>query len=333
MIPLPRKPAVWLSATALIAASLWAVGALWYDLPWSAPLRIGAAALLFLATVFFWVLLRGRHRWFAALAPLAVLVWWLTLRPSNNRAWLPDVVQTGWAEIGGDLVTIHNIRNFDYKTEADYSPRWETRQVRISEITGMDLAINYWGSLYMAHPIVSFQFANAPPLCFSTETRKEKDESYSAIGGLYRQYELICIAADERDVLRVRTNCRKGEDVYLYRLAISPECARIRFMDYLRTMNGLRENPRWYNAVTTNCTTSIRTQHDPSERQKWDWRILLNGKADEMLYENGALRTVGLSFAQLKKGSLINPNAQAADKSADFSRLIRAFLPAFSEVP
>ena len=127
------------------------------------------------------------------------------------------MAQEPWAEINGDEVTLHNVRNCDYRTETDYTPRWETRTVRLSQLTGIDLAINYWGSPWMAHPIASFQFADAPPLCFSIETRKEIGESYSAIGGLYRQFELIYIVADERDVIRVRTNFRHGEDVYLYR--------------------------------------------------------------------------------------------------------------------
>jgi hypothetical protein len=104
-------------------------------------------------------------------------------------------------------------------------------------------------------------------------------------------------------------------------------------MDYLRTMNSLKEKPKWYNALTTNCTTSIRTQHKTSQRQKWDWRILLNGKSDEMLYENAALKTAGLSFSQLKGNSLINPAAQAAGEAEDFSQMIRAALPAFASAP
>ena len=151
-----------------------------------------------------------------------VLAWWITLKPSNNRGWQPDVAQTAWAEVKGDEVTLHNVRNCDYRTEADYTPRWETRTVRVSQITGVDLAINYWGSPWMAHPIASFQFADAPPVCFSIETRKEIGESYSAIGGLYRQFELIYIVADERDVIRVRTNYRRGEDIYLYRIPLHP---------------------------------------------------------------------------------------------------------------
>ena len=257
-----------------------------------------------------------------------VLLWWLTLQPSNERSWQHDVDRVAWAEFAGDEITLHNIRNFDYRTETDFTPRWETRDVRLSQLTGIDLAITYWGSPWMAHPIVSFQFADAPPICFSIETRKEIGESYSALGGLYRQYELIYLVADERDVIRVRTNFRKGEDVYLYRTMATPEQARVRFGEYLAALNALRDDPRWYNAITTNCTTSIRAQRAATERMPWDWRMLLNGKGDEMLFERGSLKTGGRSSAELKKASLINQRARAGD-AADFSTRIRAATPGF----
>jgi hypothetical protein len=183
----------------------------------------------------------------------------------------------------------------------------------------------------MAHPIISFQFADAPPVCFSIETRKKTGQSYSAIGGLYRQYALVFIVADERDVMRVRTNFRKGEDVYLYRTSLTADQARERFTEYLLSINQIRVKPRWYNAITTNCTTSIRHQHPSAERSPWDWRMLLNGKMDEMLYESKAIETANLPFLELKQRSLINPTAKAAGDNPRFSELIRASHPGYRE--
>jgi hypothetical protein len=315
----------WLLA---LGCAAWAFGALHYDFPiLNAPAAWAFALALLTAIVF----MRGAWRKLGAtfFGCALVLAWWLTLKPSNTRAWQPDVAQEPWAEVKGDEVTVHNVRNCDYRTETDYTPRWETRTVRLSQLTGIDLAINYWGSPWMAHPIASFQFADAPPLCFSIETRKEIGESYSAIGGFFRQFELIYVVADERDVIRVRTNFRRGEDVYLYRTTAPPEKARERFMDYIAALNELHAHPRWYNAATTNCTTSIRTQHAVAQRAPWDWRILLNGKGDELMFERGALATGGLPFAELKTRSLINAAAKAADATPDFSRLIRTGLPGF----
>jgi Domain of unknown function (DUF4105) len=224
------------------------------------------------------------------------------LKPTNNRAWQPDVAQTAWAEINGDEFTIHNVRNCDYRTKTDFTPLWETRTVRLSQITGMDVAINYWGSPWIAHPIVSFQFSHGLPLCFSIETRKTVGQQYSTLEGFYRQYTLIYVVAEERDCIRLRTNYRR-EDVYLYHTLASPAQAQERFREYISTVNALHENPRWYNAVTSNCTTSIRTQRAANLRVPWDWRILLNGKADEMLYHSGGFTAERLATRENERAS------------------------------
>lgn len=305
--------------------SAWAFGALWFDAP-AANRILAIAYLIGSVAVLGFVRAPGRKLALFAIFFGAVLAWWLTIKPNNNGNWQNDVAQIAWAEINGDEATLHNVRNCDYRTESDYTALWETRAVRISQITGIDLAINYWGSPWIAHPIVSFQFADVPAVCFSIETRKKIGQTYSAIGGLYRQFELIYIVADERDVIRVRTNYRKGEDIYLYRTTISPAQARQRFREYIHSLNALRDKPRWYNAITTNCTTSIRTQHPPGERMPWDWRILLNGKGDELMYERHLIVTGGLPFAEMKERSLINAAAQAANDAPDFSERIRAQL-------
>ncbi len=319
-----------LTALLVLLVCAWTLGALWYDLPLPAlPRKIAAISA---TTLLLWLWFgRCKHGRIAALTALAmILAWWFSLKPSNERPWIPEVAQVGWADIQGDVVTLHNVRNFEYRTATESTPRWETRTVHLSKLTGVDIALCYWGSPWMAHPLISFQFADAPPVCFSIETRKEVGESYSAIGGLYRQYELTYIVADERDVIRVRSNYRQGEDVYLYEMTLTPVQARRRFLEYLETMNALRVRPRWYNAITTNCTTSIRSQHDAQRRIPWDWRILLNGKGDELLYEIGALRTGGQPFAQLKAGAHINAAAREADQDPDFSQKIRRHLNASS---
>ena len=310
-------------AAALCAT--WAFGALYFDFP-----KAGAfAAILFvIALLAIVIFFRGKLLKLGIVFGACALVaaWWLTLKPSNDCAWQPDVARTAWAEINGDEITIHNVRDCDYRTATDFTPHWETRTVRLSQITGIDLAINYWGSPWIAHPIVSFQFADALPLCFSIETRKTIGQQYSTLEGFYRQYTLIYIVADERDCIRLRTNYRR-EDVYLYRTLASPAQARQRFREYINTLNTLHENPRWYNAVTSNCTTSIRAQRAAKLRAPWDWRILLNGKADEMLYQDHAIATGGLSFTELKQLSLINERARAADQNPNFSRIILEGLP------
>lgn len=311
---------------ACIPVFAWTFGALYFD----GPSRIFAWVTvgIILAAVWFvkswWRKLGVVATWFGA-----VLAWWLTLKPSNDRDWQPDVAQKPWAEVHGDEVTLHNVRHFEYRTDTDFTPRWETRKMRLSQLTHIDLFINYWGSPWMAHPIASFQFADTPPLCFSIETRKKNGQSYSAIGGLYRQFDLIFIASDERDVVRVRTNYRKGEDVYLYRTTAGLKHTRERFLEYIRSINELRNQSRWYNAVTTNCTTGIRSQRPASGRMPWDWRLLINGKGDELLYERRGILTDGLPFAELKQRALVNSAARAANEDPAFSDVIRKGRPGF----
>lgn len=323
------KPAL---TTLLVVAALpllaWSVGALRFDLPCPQPWRTIAAAAWGLAAVLVPLLLRPRWRSMLAVAfGFSVITgWWLSLSPSNSRDWQPDVARVARATIADDLITIENVRNCQYRTETDYDARWESRTFHLSNLRGAEVFLATWGSPYMAHPIISFDFGEGARVCFSIETRKERGEAYSALGGLYRQYELIYVVADERDVVRLRTNFRNGEEVHHYRFTIPLESARERFLGYIRRINELADDPEFYNAVTANCTTSIRLQADPGQRQPFDYRMLLNGTIDELLYERGLIdRTV--SFEALKRGAHINERARAAGDSPDFSARIREPAP------
>jgi len=316
----------------ILISSVWAFGALWYD----GPGHVIAIAYLVLALMLLILFTSGRRlAGFGAVGLIAfVAVWWFSLQPRNDRDWQGDVAREPWAEVNGDLVTIHNVRNFDYRPDnrsGEKGPRWETRTVRLSQLTGIDAFLNFWGVSWMAHPILSFQFQDAPPIAVSVETRKEKGEDYSALGGLYRQYELIYVVADERDVIRLRSNYRDGEDVYLYRTTMPPAEVRERFLEYIRSMNELHAQPRWYNAITANCTTTIRSQRSIAARGPWDLRILLNGRIDEMFYQRGLLSTGGLPFGELKQRALINAAAKESDQDPEFSRRIRAGRPGFDD--
>ena len=248
------------------------------------------------------------------------------MKPSNERDWQPDVAVLPYADIAGNQVTIHNIRNCDYRTETDFAVRHYDKTFNLDDLRTVDLFLVTWGSPHIAHTMVSFGFLNGDYVCFSIETRKEKGEDYSAMKGFFRQFELTYVIADERDLVRLRTNYRQGEEACLYRVRMTPEQARTLFLDYLERANALRERPEWYNALTDNCTTAIRTQRAAADRQPWDWRMLLNGHLDELLYERGMIAT-NLPFAELKKQSLVNARAQAADQDPAFSQRIRQNLP------
>jgi hypothetical protein len=304
----------------------WTAGALYFDLPASAPLRTVAAITWSLAAVF--GLFRGwRGRLGVLLGFLLIAGWWATLRPKQNRDWQPQVAVLAYATREGDQITVHNIRDFEYRTATDFTPRYDTRTYNLANLRGLDLFINYWGSKLIAHPILSFDFGPQCRLCFSIETRFARGQGYSPIAGLYRQYEIIYIAADERDVVRLRTNF-KHEDLYLYRILMPPKEVRGRFMEYIDRLNELYAHPAWYNEITDNCTTSIRAQRPAALRGPFDWRLLINGFGDQMLYEHHALAG-DLPFAELKARSLIDERARTADDAPDFSNRIRAGLPGF----
>jgi hypothetical protein len=255
-----------------------------------------------------------------------VLVWWLLMPPSNSRNWQPDVALLPWADIQGSKVTIHNIRNCDYRSETDYTVRHYDSTFDLTRLKSIDLSLTYWGSPYIAHTMISFGFEGEGMVCFSVETRKEIGEAYSTIKGFFRQYELTYVVADERDLIGLRTNYRR-EQVYLYRLHESADTGRKVFLEFLHRINSLKERPEWYNALTDNCTTSIGSTNAPyNPDSRLDWRIIVNGFIDEMLYERKAIDT-SLLFQELKKRSFINERAKGLDKSPYFSQRIRAGMP------
>ncbi len=302
----------------------WASMALWFDGPSSRPLaRLLVGGFLFTAASVL-ALVRPLRRGLALLGLLWLLVlgWWLGIPPRNDRDWQADVARTPSVMRDGDVVTIHDVRDFDYSSETDFVERWEDRTYDLSRVRGVDMFVSYWGPTLIAHTIMSWEFDDGRHLAISIETRKEKGETYSALRGFFRQYELYYVVADERDVVRLRTNYR-GEQVFLYRLRAAPARARAVLESYLKTVDRLSQTPKWYNAFTKNCTTTIRGHvqaagvHNP-----FNWRILANGKGDELLYSRRAINT-SLPFAELRARSDITAKAKAADQDAGFSQRIR----------
>jgi hypothetical protein len=310
---------------ALVLLNLWAMAAIYVDcrIP---SLRI-PLALLYLAILIFLIVITHRYRALACLLCFGVvLLWWLSLKPSGEGPWRADVAQTAWTETTGDQITIHNVRNCDYTSETEYTNCWSDRTYNLSDLRAVDFFFVNWGIRWIGHPILSFDFGNNQHLAFSIEARYRPGQTYSSILGFFRQYELIFIAADERDVIRLRTNLRKDEEVYMYRTNAPPDIARKFLLTYIDYLNRLHDHPEWYNAVTRNCTTALDTQlsADLPHPMPWTYRLLLNGSLDELLYERGRLVTGGLPFPELKQQAHINPYAHTINQSPDFSALIRA---------
>ena len=325
-----KRTVIIVLAIVVLLASAWAVLVLLYAGPngpsWVRPSLAAVYALCSLVALL-WVrpYWRALSAW--SVAFLAVLVWWSSLRPSNDLEWQPDLGKLAQFEVQGNRMMVHNVRNFDWRSETDFTPHWEDRVYDLAKLRGADLFFSYWGSPVIAHTIMSWDFEGSPPLAISIETRKTKGQDYSAVEGFFRQYNIIYVAADERDVIRVRTNYR-GEDVYLYRLNATPEQARAVLMQYVATMNALVRTPEFYNALVDNCTTSIRhhVKDAVANPPRVDWRLLANGYGDRMLYERGSIDT-RLPFEELRAKSHINARAKALDQDPAFSQGIREGLP------
>jgi Domain of unknown function (DUF4105) len=318
---------------AIAVATGWGALVLFYLAPGSATVRTTLAwVLVALGLITLGALAARRAHWPAAggfaIAFVLVLVVWNSATPSNERDWQPEVAVLPYATIDGDRVTVHNIRNFDYRTETEYRPAYYDRTFGLRRLDRVDLVAVYWMGPAIAHLFLTFGFGDEH-LATSIEARKARTKPYATLPGFFRQYELVYIVADERDVIRVRTNYRKSpsEEVYLFRAVAPIENGRRVFLDYMRDINELRAHPRFYNTLSTNCTTmifahaAVNPGHIP-----YSWKVVFSGYAPEYVYQRGRLDQ-SLPFSELKRRSHINAVAQDADKAPDFSRRIRVGLP------
>ena len=312
------------------ASGIWASLLLLYAGPQNSGLNTAlavAAAVMSLLTLASLFIRRWRWRMLTAHFTMfgLLLAWWATLAPSNDREWQPDLARLAHATIDGDRVTVHNIRNVDYRSEFDYTLAWYDKSFDLRKLEGVDLVAVYWMGPAIAHIFVSFAFAGGDHLAISIEARKEKGEGYSTLKGFFRQYELYYVVADERDVIRLRTNYRQDppEDVYVYRMRGSVDNGRRLFTAYINKINDLNRSPEFYNTLTTNCTTNIwvHSKVNP-EHPPFSWKILASGYVPQYLYETGKLDT-RLPFAELQRSAYVNLQAKRADGAPDFSQRIR----------
>ena len=312
-------------AAATLALALFAGLGVWFQFDGMARwLALGATGLV--GVVILVLAFRGRRTrslplLICAFALLAV--WWHSIRPSSERDWASDVAHGVTAEGDADTRTISHIRNFTWRSETDFTPRWETRRYDLNTLASVDLISSVWASPAIAHTLMSFGFDDGRHLVFSAEIRRERDEEFSELGGLFKKFELVLIAADERDIVRLRTDIRH-ETVSLYPLKLDRERARLLFLAYLDKGNALAGTPEYYQTVTTNCTTVIyQLARLVEPTTPWDWRILVSGYLSGYLYKHGLIRT-DLPLAEVEARARIMPTGQPADETVDYSERIRA---------
>jgi hypothetical protein len=300
-----------LMLVAATALTLWMAGAIYYDVcratKWGWLLVAGWAVgvlLLFAA----WHPLWQPFTFLLCVAAL-FLGWWLSQKPSHNRDWVPSVAFLPRAVCQGDVVTIEYVRNFEYHSRDDFTPRYEIRTIQLANLKAMDIIFFNWGSPWMSHPVLVFDFGPDGRLCMSIEVRYRKGQNYSLLRSLYRQQELIFVVADERDIILRRTKHDRSQEAYLFRFSIGAEERRLAFLDYVDAINSLNEKPRWYHGLCANCTTTFYRL--PNSRCRWDWRVLANGRLDKALYEAGRLDRT-LPFPELRRTAYLNEIANSA---------------------
>lgn len=322
---------VTLLATLIVGfAALWGMFALWYQTPGNHALKtLSALAWVGLSLALLIALWQGR----TALALLAfaaafggLLIWWHRIAPSNDRIWADDVAQMTTGTVEGNRVILHNVRNFDWRSNTDYTQRWETREYDLDRLQSADMILSYWTGPAIAHMLISFGFDDGRQVAFSVEIRREKTESYSEVGGFFKEFELSILAADERDVIRVRTNVR-GEDDYLYRIRLPASEVRELFLGYIGQANGLLQAPRFYNTISVNCTTLVyHMMKHIVGYLPLDYRLLLSGYLPEYVYRVGGLDS-RFSLEELRARGRITERAKRADRSDSFSADIREGIP------
>lgn len=333
---LSRRIMSGVSAVGIAVLTLWGTGAIWFQLSGlplvaflTAWLILGLSALLATIAGARLPLLRHAPLMFF-IAALELFAWWYTLRPSHQRAWADDVSELLQVRIDHQQVVLRNVRNFEWRSETDYTPRWETRTYDLDRLETADLALSYWMGPHVAHTLISFGFSDGRHVTFSLEIRKERGEAFSAIGGLFRQYEQVLVAADERDIIRTRSNAR-GEDVYLYSLNLTPEEVRALFLGYVKRANELHDEPRFYNTISSNCTTIVdELARSISPGLPMDYRLLLSGHLAEYVHDLGGLAE-NYEYEKLHRLGYINRRARASDSAGDdFSTAIRREVPSAS---
>ena len=315
---------------AVVLAHAWASLALWFSpLPPETWIR-GTLALGF-AIAGFWALFRSdgvAARAAYAIVFVLIAYGWSLIQPSDRRDWREEVAVMPRATIAGDVVTITGVRNFDYRDRNDFTPHYETREVRLSHLTGIDFYVAFWMKGPIGHTFLSFTFDDAPPLSVSIETRPEKGEGFDPLASMFKTFELIYVVGEERDLVRLRTNFR-DEDVFLYRMAVSPERARALFLEYLRRINELADHPEFYHLLSNSCTINIVRYANATGREgSWDIRHILNGWIDRYFYRAGLIKAP-LPFDELRRRSDITAVSKAAGDGPDYPQRIRAGLPTF----
>ncbi|MCP4177314.1 MAG: DUF4105 domain-containing protein [bacterium] len=256
---------------------------------------------------------------------LIVIIFFTHMIPFDNKNWIDSVAVMPSVSFDKNLVSVRNIRNFDYETEFIYKIDYYNKTFDINSIKSVDYILSYWDdNIYIAHTLLRFGFDNGSHICVSVETRLEKGEPQSGLRGLYNQYELIYILADESDILMLRTNYRK-EKVYVFPFKGTKEDMERLFWAVMKKVQHLEHKPEFYNTLKENCLTSLTNELRKIKDRKilFDYRYILNGQSDKLGYERGLFTTNEMNFKEFKKKHYINQYISDKTDKNNYSQVIR----------
>ncbi len=315
---------------ALAYSVVWGTLALWFKFTgpeWLKWVVCGVFAFFGLGTIIA-MFTRVRWRWLVvfATALVALNLWWNTLVPPSDGNWSPEVAQQVTGSIEEDILTLKNVRNFDWRSETDVTETWETRSYDISKIESVDLFMSYWGGPSMAHLILSFGFADGQYLAWSNEVRREKGVSFSPVADFFKAHSIAVVASEEKDVVGLRSNIQNAR-VHIFRLNSVPENRRRLIEGYVAAANAVAEKPHWFHSVFTNCSrTVVQLARYVGIEVPMDWKIIVNGYFPYFLYDHGAMNT-DLSIEEIYQLGDITEKAQAFGLAEGFSEAIRQGVP------
>ncbi len=331
MFRIIRLIPVILCLLAVAVATVWGALALWYHGPFADQTKLFAIGAFALFGLLCCIGLFTRRRvgvlGLFGLVFAGLLFWWVGITPPTDRNWAPDVARQVTGKIEGDILTLENVRSFEWHGPHEATPAWDTRSYDLSQLETVDMFLSYWAGPLMGHFIVSFGFSDGRYLAWSVEVRREVGGGFSPVADAFKTNTLVIVAADERDVVGVRSNWRK-EDVQLFRLAADPQTARALLAEYVRDANALAQRPEFYNSLTTNCTTVVvRMMQAIGSGLPVDWRLLANGYVPDFAYDHQAL-DMRHSISDLRALGRIERRANAYGLKPGFSEAIRQGVPA-----
>ncbi|KUJ79237.1 hypothetical protein AVO44_08340 [Ruegeria profundi] len=309
---------------------LWGSLAIWFKVPGASWQKYTLIAIFLLPGFFALVHLYSRKTLLSLLVYLAglglVLIWWQTLQPPSEGDWAKELSRQVTGQIEGDILTLDNVRAFEWRTAEDYDQAWLRETYDLTKLETLDLFLSYWGDPRMAHFMLSFGFNDGEYLAWSIEVRRTKTGSYSPVADFFKANPLVILASKEFDVVGMRSNIWKN-DVHIFRLDVPKERLKPLLEVYVADANHLAETPVWYNSIFTNCTTVMtRTTRALGIKIPHDWRIIVNGYLPEFLHEQGYLNA-NYTIEELRERGRIADRVAVSGLGKDYSRAAREGVP------